>query len=448
MEGKHKILILGAGRSSSSLISELLNRSEANHWQVFVGDVDLDTARVKCGDHPSAVPFRIDPQDATERNEHIASSDLVISMLPAFLHPEIARVAIDAGVSVITPSYLSEEMSALHEDAIRADVLVLNEIGLDPGIDHLSAKLIMDRIESEGGVIEEFESYCGGLIAPESDDNPWHYKFSWNPRNVVLAGQGGAATFLSGGKTRLVPPHRTFQNPTLIEVDGLEFEGYPNRDSISYESIYGLKGVKTLIRGTLRGKGYCAGWDSLIQLGCVRDDVSLNWPSGISWADWMRTFIPSELMNLTIRDGLRELLSLDAPTLDRLEWLGLFDETSGPKKLQGTPAQILQSLLEERWKLQPNDRDMIVMWHRFNYLLKGERHEIISSFRLEGRDAVYTGMSDTVGWPIAIAAEAFMQGRFSQRGVCIPLEESFYSVIMPKLEAMGIRFSESHRICC
>ena len=205
MKSMKKILVLGAGRSSSSLIQELLNRSESNDWRVSVGDMDLDLAKQKCGDHPSSEAFAIDPKEDTGRNERIRTSDLVISMVPAFLHPQIASVAIESGVPVITPSYVGPEMAELHDRAVEKGVLVLNEIGLDPGIDHLSAKQVLDRIEAEGGKMLEFESYCGGLIAPDSDNNPWHYKFSWNPRNVVLAGQGGPATFLAGGAHRLLP---------------------------------------------------------------------------------------------------------------------------------------------------------------------------------------------------------------------------------------------------
>ena len=271
------VVVLGAGRSSSSLIQELLNRSESNGWRVAVGDMDVALAQQKCANHPASEAFEIDPSDNASRDARIASADLVISMVPAFLHPQIAAVAIEAGVPVITPSYVSPEMEALHERAVEKGVLVLNEIGLDPGIDHLSAKQVLDRIEEEGGKMIEFESYCGGLIAPDSDNNPWHYKFSWNPRNVVLAGQGGSATFLAGGADRLVPPHRVFQNARTIEVGGVAFEGYPNRDSIAYVDKYGLDGIQTLVRGTLRGEGFCAGWDALVQLGCVSDDVSMTW---------------------------------------------------------------------------------------------------------------------------------------------------------------------------
>jgi saccharopine dehydrogenase-like NADP-dependent oxidoreductase len=442
-----QILVLGAGRSSSSLIAELLNRSGANGWEVHVGDVDLDLAERKCSNHPAARPFAIDPQRDEDRNQRIAGADLVISMVPAFMHPEIAKVAIAAGVPVITPSYVSPEMQALHEQAVAANVLVLNEIGLDPGIDHLSAKAVLDRVAQRGGKMLEFESYCGGLIAPESDDNPWHYKFSWNPRNVVLAGQGGAATFLSGGSARLVPPHRVFQHAKRIEVDGMLFEGYPNRDSVAYESIYGLKGIQTLIRGTLRGDGFCAGWDALVQLGCVRDDAKMEWAAGISWADWLRTFLPAQLEGIDVRSAVAECTGASEATLDRLAWLGLFDSDSGPARTAGTPAQVLQDLLEAKWLLTPTDRDMIVMWHRFQYELQGELHEITSSLRLEGRDAIYTGMSDTVGWPMAIAAEALLVGKFKDVGVQVPMHRDYYEVLLPELERMGVRFEETHRLC-
>ncbi len=245
----------------------------------------------------------------------------------------------------------------------------------------------------------------------------------------------------------MVPPHRTFQDIRHIEVGGTAFEGYPNRDSIAYESIYGLHGIQTLIRGTLRGEGFCAGWDVLVQLGCVRDDAPMEWAAGTSWADWMRTFLPVSLGDVSVRDAISQRYGADDATLDRLAWLGLFDAHAGPAVLKGTPAQVLQSLLEEKWKLRPDDRDMIVMWHRFAYRLDGQMHEVTSSLRLEGRDSVYTGMSDTVGWPVALAAEALLAGKFKGRGVQVPLHRDYYGVILPALEELGVRFEETHRIC-
>lgn len=442
-----KVVVLGAGRSSSSLIQELLNRSESNNWRVAVGDMDLALAQQKCAQHPASEAFEIDPADNTSRDARITAADLVISMVPAFLHAQIASVAIEAGVPVITPSYVSPEMEALHSRAVEKRVLVLNEIGLDPGIDHLSAKQVLDRIEEQGGKMLEFESYCGGLIAPDSDNNPWHYKFSWNPRNVVLAGQAGPATFLAGGADRLVPPHRVFQNARIIEVGGTSFEGYPNRDSIAYVEKYGLGGIQTLVRGTLRGEGFCAGWDALVQLGCVRDDVKMNWSEDCSWADWLRSFVPAQWAEEGLESAVRRVTNCSDESMKRLKWLGLFDAQLGPKMTSGTPAQIIQELLEVKWELKAEDRDMIVMWHRFLYELNGERHEVTSSLRLEGRDAVYTGMSDTVGWPMAIAAEAMLNDRFKQTGVAVPLHRDYYAVILPELERMGVVFQETHRTC-
>jgi saccharopine dehydrogenase-like NADP-dependent oxidoreductase len=442
-----KVVVLGAGRSSSSLIQELLNRSESNNWRVAVGDMDLALAQQKCAQHPASEAFEIDPADNTSRDARITAADLVISMVPAFLHAQIASVAIEAGVPVITPSYVSPEMEALHSRAVEKGVLVLNEIGLDPGIDHLSAKQVLDRIEEQGGKMLEFESYCGGLIAPDSDNNPWHYKFSWNPRNVVLAGQAGPATFLAGGADRLVPPHRVFQNARIIEVGGTSFEGYPNRDSIAYVEKYGLGGIQTLVRGTLRGEGFCAGWDALVQLGCVRDDVKMNWSEDCSWADWLRSFVPAQWAEEGLESAVRRVTNCSDESMKRLKWLGLFDAQLGPKMTSGTPAQIIQELLEVKWELKAEDRDMIVMWHRFLYELNGERHEVTSSLRLEGRDAVYTGMSDTVGWPMAIAAEAMLNDRFKQTGVAVPLHRDYYAVILPELERMGVVFQETHRTC-
>ena len=288
------ILVLGAGRSSSSLIAHLLGQADQEGWEIHVGDLSLEAAQSKVGDHPRGHSFQLASDGVADRNARIAQADLVISMLPAFMHVDVAKAAIEAGVNVITPSYVSPEMKALDGAARDAGVLVLNELGLDPGIDHMSAMQVIDEIRSEGGRMLGFQSYCGGLVAPDSDDNPWHYKLSWNPRNVVLAGQGGTATFLDQGRVRVVPPHRTFQTLTSIEVDGRPYDGYPNRDSLGYRELYGLSEVETLVRGTLRSAGFCQSWDVLVQLGMVRDDARLRWSQGVSWADWTRSFLPAE----------------------------------------------------------------------------------------------------------------------------------------------------------
>ena len=443
MTNRKVILVLGAGRSSSSLISHLLGQAEVEGWEIHVGDLSLAAAEAKVGDHTCGVAFALSGEDNSERDARIASADLVISMLPAFMHVEVARVAIAAGVNVITPSYVSPEMKALDAEARAAGVLVLNELGLDPGIDHMSAMQVIDEIRAKGGRMVGFASYCGGLVAPASDDNPWHYKLSWNPRNVVLAGQGGSATFLDQGRVRVVPPHRTFQTLTPIEVDGRAYDGYPNRDSLGYRELYGLHDVETLVRGTLRCAGFSPSWDVLVQLGMVRDDATLTWAEGISWADWTRTFLPADAeVGRTVRDAVRHVTGAGEDDLDRLAWLGLFDEASGPDRVTGTPAQIVEALVTVKWVLRPEDRDMIVMWHRFDYELNGERKARTSSLCLEGKDSVFTAMSDTVGLPMALAVKPLLNGEFGTTGVDVPMSRTYYEPLLKGLEELGIRFVE------
>lgn len=440
------ILVLGAGRSCSTLIKHLLMRSEECDWRVVVGDINLQVAIQKVDGHPRGNAFELSSTDNIERDKRIAEADLVMSMVPAFLHVSVAKVAIAAGVPVITPSYLSKEMKALDDEARKAGVLVLNEIGLDPGIDHMSAMQIIDEIKAEGGEMLGFESYCGGLVATESDNNPWHYKISWNPRNIVLAGLGGSATFKDNGRVKLEPPHRVFRRLRDVKIAGRLYKGYPNRDSLAYEKIYGLEGITTLIRGTLRVDGFCRSWDILVQLGMVRDDVKLSWRKGISWSEWTRSFLPATTANLSVSDAINATVISDHETNERLSWLGLFDLESGPSVVEGTPAQILEALLVDKWALEDGDRDMVVMWHRFEYEKEGKRFERTSEFFLEGSDSVYTAMSDTVGLPMALAAEHMLVGGgFGRVGVEIPVSSTYYEVLLPKLEKLGIVFKENHR---
>lgn len=438
------ILVLGAGRSSSSLIAHLLGQADQEGWEIYVGDLSLNAAQSKVGDHPRGHAFQLASDGVADRNARIAQADLVISMLPAFMHVDVAKVAIEAGVNVITPSYVSPEMKALDGAAREAGVLVLNELGLDPGIDHMSAMQVIDEIRAEGGRMLGFQSYCGGLVAPDSDDNPWHYKLSWNPRNVVLAGQGGTATFLDQGRVRVVPPHRTFQTLTSIDVDGRPYDGYPNRDSLGYRELYGLAEVETLVRGTLRSSGFSQSWDLLVQLGMVRDDANLTWPQGVSWADWTRSFLPAEAEHgRDVREAVHNVTGATEEALDRLEWLGLFDGEAGPVDPSGTPAQIIEALVTDKWVLRPEDRDMIVMWHRFDYEMNGVRKARTSSLSLEGKDSVFTAMSDTVGLPMALAVKPLMAGTFGTTGVDVPMSKTYYDPLLKGLAELGIRFVET-----
>ncbi|HAT48567.1 MAG TPA: saccharopine dehydrogenase [Flavobacteriales bacterium] len=444
MSEKKVILVLGAGRSSSSLISHLLVQAEQESWEIHVGDLNLEAAQSKIGDHHHGTAFQLAADDVDDRNARIRRADLVISMLPAFMHVEVAKVAIASRVNVITPSYVSPGMQALDGEAQKAGVLVLNELGLDPGIDHMSAMKVIDEIRAMGGRILGFQSYCGGLVAPDSDDNPWHYKLSWNPRNVVLAGQGGTATFLDQGRVRVIPPHRTFQSLTSIEVNGRSYDGYPNRDSLGYRELYGLDDAETLVRGTLRSSGFSQSWDILVQLGMVRDDAILTWPKGISWSDWTRSFLPASAeKGQSVRDAVKHVTGATDDALERLDWLGLFDATTGPADATGTPAQMVESLITVKWVLSPEDRDMIVMWHRFDYEINGVQKARTSSLTLEGKDSTFTAMSDTVGLPMALAVKPLLNGEFGKTGVDVPMSKVYYEPLLRGLADLGIRFVET-----
>jgi saccharopine dehydrogenase-like NADP-dependent oxidoreductase len=322
-------------------------------------------------------------------------------------------------------------------------LIVLNEMGLDPGIDHMSAMRILDRIRLEGGRMEAFESYCGGLVAPESDDNPWGYKFSWNPRNVILAGQGGSAKYIRDGVTKYIPYHKLFQQTVRIEVPELGgFDGYANRDSLKYRKAYGIEEIPTLVRGTLRKAGYCAAWDAFVQLGCTDDGFAMELEANATWRDYLDAFLPHSA-TLDTRANLANYLGLpmEGEVMQKLDWLGLFgNDPIGVKGL--SPAATLQSLLERKWKLGPADKDLVVMWHRFRYNVEGQHQEIHASLGVVGQDQVHTAMARAVGLPIAMACKLVLNGKLEDRGVLLPLKPVIYDPILNELEKHGVVFAE------
>ncbi|MBL7942260.1 MAG: saccharopine dehydrogenase NADP-binding domain-containing protein [Flavobacteriales bacterium] len=435
------ILILGAGRSSSALIQYLLEHSGAEDWKVRVGDLDPRVAEAKIGGHSRGEFFAIRQDDNGQREAEISAADLVISMLPAPMHPAVAEVCIRCGKNLITPSYISEEMQALHAAAVEKGVMLLNEMGVDPGIDHMSAAQILDGLRRKGAVINSFESFTGGLIAPACDNNPWHYKITWNPRNVVLAGAGVAARYYEGGIQRYVPYHQLFRRITTVDVPGHgKFEGYANRDSVKYRVLYGLDNIPTLIRGTLRRDGYCAAWNVLVQIGLTDDSVEIPNPSSLSWRQLTASFLP-ESASARPEDFVKEMTGADTTTMAMLTWLGIFEER--PLGIdRGSPAAALQKLIEERWILSPGDRDMIVMWHRFGYALDGQNQWLESWLVTEGIDETYTAMARTVGLPIAIAARHLMNGTLFHPGVIMPMLPDIYQPVLDELNTLGICFHE------
>lgn len=439
------ILILGAGRSASSLIQYLIGHASAQQWRITVADKDPGHASAMVAKGPDvASGMALDASDAEARSAVIARHDLVISMLPAFMHLDVLKDCLRLRKHVITPSYVPDALWPMDGEFKAAGLVVLNEMGLDPGIDHMSAMRVLDRIRAEGGRMEEFESYTGGLVAPESDDNPWGYKFSWNPRNVVLAGQGGAAKYIRDGSVKYIPYHKLFKQTVRVEVEGFgAFDGYANRDSLKYRSHYGLDEIPTLLRGTLRKAGYCQAWDALVQLGCTEDGFSMELDDKATWPDYLDAFLP-HCQECATRENLANYLGLEhhGEVMRKLDWLGLFDNKH-PIGVRGrSPAATLQHLLEQKWKLGPHDKDMVVMWHRFRYTVEGQHQTIHASLGVIGEDQVNTAMARTVGLPIAMACKLLMNGSITDRGVLLPLKPWIYEPILDELEDYGVVFTE------
>lgn len=438
-----RILVLGAGRSSSALISYLLKVASGNSWQVTVGDFSEKLARERIGDAKAGQAISFDIADASASQAVIRQADVVVSLLPAHLHPKVAALCLAEQKHLLTASYVSDEMRNFHEEANAKRLLFLNECGLDPGIDHMSAMHVIDRIKDSGGVLRSFESFTGGLIAPETDpENPWRYKFTWNPRNVVVAGQG-TARFLQEGRFKFIPYQQLFQRTTEISVPGWgAYEGYANRDSLKYLDTYGLKGIRTMLRGTLRNKGYCSAWNVLVQLGCCDDTFLMQDVDKMTHRDFINAFLDFHEKH-TVEEKLCAVFGIaqKGEEMKRLRWSGLFtDEKIGLGK--GTPAQILEHILNKRWKLVPGDKDLIVMWHRFRYEQEGKTKEIQAYLTATGNDEINTAMAKTVGLPIAIATKLLLEGKIQSRGVKIPVEREIYNPILAELATLGIQLKE------
>ncbi|NND76561.1 MAG: saccharopine dehydrogenase [Flavobacteriales bacterium] len=438
-----KILVIGAGRSSSSLIKYLADNSTENEWQITITDrnQDLIDERVKGMANTKGLVF--DALKKVERQEQIRTHDLVISMLPARFHIHVVQDCIEMKKNVITPSYISAEIKDLDEGAKKAGIIILNEMGLDPGLDHMSAMKVLDEIKESGGEMLSFKSFTGGLIAPESDNNPWNYKFTWNPRNVVMAGQGGAVKYIRNGRYKYIPYNQLFKRIEKISIDGYgKFDGYANRDSLKYRSLYNLEDIPTIYRGTLRRSGFCRAWDALVQLGVTDDTFKIEDSENMTYRDFINSFLayhPTDSVELKLRYVLG--LEPESDVYDKIEWLGLFED----KKIglrNASPAEIMVHLLSEKWKLEDGDKDMIVMWHQFKFMEDNIEKEIRSSLVCIGDDEVQTGMAKTVGFPLGIAAKLLLQEKIEAKGVHLPNEKEIYLPILSELDELGISFKE------
>jgi saccharopine dehydrogenase-like NADP-dependent oxidoreductase len=438
------ILIIGAGRSSSSLIKYLLDKSKSEDLFLNIADKNIETAKKLINNHKNAKAISLDIFDEKQRKETIKKSDIVISMLPARFHLEIAKDCLEFNKNLVTASYVSKEMEELNDQIKKKKLVFMNEIGLDPGIDHMSAMQIIDRIRDNGAKLLLFESFTGGLVAPECDDNLWNYKFTWNPRNVVLAGQGGAAKFIQEGKYKYIPYHKLFRRTEILDLKEYgKFEGLANRDSLKYREVYGLQNILTLYRGTVRRIGFSRAWNTFVQLGMTDDSYIMEDTENMSYRDFLNSFLayrPYDSVELKLRHYLK--IEQDDILWDKLIELDIFNPNKKIGLKDATPAQCLQKILMDKWALKEEDKDMIVMMHKFGYKYKGEKRQINSYMRILGDDQTYTAMAKTVGLPVAIATLKILNGEIKTPGVQIPITKEVYEPILEELKEYGIIFKE------
>ncbi len=434
------VLICGAGMSATDLISYMLKHAEEYNWEVTVGDILVETAKRKIGGHPRGKAVYFDCYDAEIMEHYIKDADIVISLLPPGMHAAAAKIALQYGAHVVTASYASQEMIDMHEEAKEKGLTFLNELGADPGIDHMNGMRSIDKIRKKGGELLAFTSYCGSLVAPESNDNPWGYKFTWSPMNVVTAGSAGAC-YYKKGNFRCIPYHRLFTNPKVITIPGFrEFEAYENRDSAAYRKKYNLNDIPTLIRATLRYPGFCDGWNMLIQLGLTANNYTIEGSEKMTYRQWVESYLPDD--DTSPENKLAELLQIERGGVlhKQLLWTELLSDRP-IKRVNGTPAEILLDLLLDKLKFKHGDTDMLVFYERLEYKLKGELFEHLSYLVTKGIDHWHTAISRTVGLPAAIGAKLILNGEINTPGVLFPWTREVYDPILDELEELGIAYT-------
>lgn len=420
---KH-ILLFGAGKSASALIDYLLEVCKSYEWHFTVVDNNLPMIKVKLGDIPYATALELYVENSEQRVNSIRESDIVISLLPPSLHILVAADCLRLGKHLLTASYIDDEMLAMMPAIKDSGLIFLCEMGLDPGIDHMSAMQLVHRIQARGGKVTSFRSHCGGLVAPESDDNPWHYKISWNPRNVVNAGNSGA-TFKENNRLHK-PTYEELFNCNMVMIKGLgELAYYPNRDALRYMQVYGLENTATFVRTTLRHIQFCRAWKSLVLAGLTNNLVPID-TCGLTFNGWSKSIQPF----------------LDENNRQQLAFLGLFEDILVPQYAK-TSADILQYLLETRLAMQPHDKDMVVMMHEIEYQLEGRKMKMESTLVMTGQDSTRTAMAKTVGLPLGIAASLILQEKIRLTGLMIPTVPEIYQPVMNQLKEHGIKFKET-----
>ncbi|MBA4138887.1 MAG: saccharopine dehydrogenase NADP-binding domain-containing protein [Segetibacter sp.] len=497
---KH-ILLFGAGKSAAVLIGYLKDLATANAYQVTVADGNLETVQSKVGEHAFVKARQANVENEIERQSLIKPADVVISLLPPSLHYLVALDCLQFGKHLLTASYVDEKIKALQNEIAAKQLLFLCEMGLDPGIDHMSAMKLIHRIKKMGGAIKSFKSHCGGLVAPESDDNPWHYKISWNPKNIILAGKGGAV-YRENGKEKTIQYEELFTAGKMININPeMSLAYYPNRDSLGYIPLYGLHEADTFIRTTLRHPDFCFGWKNIVDLKLTNEtykydtnrmtlaEFFMTHLEKNNFTEWLnqtlttRLSFAKELMNNLVQlieaegeisaegespggtimlvDEKGDLNTLDTDdikgkaaetlaikmheatlTLKQLFFLGM-DSDELINRGNCTAAEILQFILEKKFALQPTDKDMVVMVHEIEYVMNKDLHKIKSNLIVKGEDSMHTAMAKTVGLPLGIAAKLILEGKLTETGLHIPVIASIYTPVLNELKEHGIRFEET-----
>ena len=429
---------MGAGKSATVLIEYLLSEAPQYTWKVQVADANLAVAKLKVGSSSCGEGVELDVTEEAPRRTLISKADLVISLLPPSLHILVARDCLSLGRSLFTASYIDEEVRQLAAAIEEKELLFLYEMGLDPGIDHMSAMALVDEIISKGGNILSFISHCGGLVASDSDNNPWHYKISWNPSNVVQAGKNGALYRLDN-KTVKLNTEELFAEIRPVTIQLAEsLAWYPNRNSLPYLELYGLNNIATFIRTTLRHPIFIKGWHRLVQLGFTQDNPLLV-NSNTTYANLVQQFLA---VNKSL-SNFNQMIENDSELAQLFQSMGFMDTDSIAQKNEYSPVTFLQECLEKNLKMEAVDKDRVVMQHEIIYELNGQKKLLVSTLDIDGDDAMHTAMAKTVGLPLALAAVSFLKGEIKLKGLKVPIQPTIYKAVLPKLKALGIHFHES-----
>jgi len=431
------ILLFGAGKSATVLIDYLIDEAAKNNWKILIADSDKEQILSKLNNSPFAEAFAIDVTKDNERSALIKQSDIVISLLPPALHFLIAKDCVAFSKNLLTASYIDEQIKKLQPEIESKGLLFICEMGLDPGIDHMSAMKIIDSIRKKDGKIHLFKSHCGGLVAPESDNNPWRYKITWNPRNVIMAGKSGAVYKIDGNIVQ-EKYEELFESIRSVQVPGIGFLSYyPNRDSRDYMELYNLNDVYTFIRTTLRYLEFMYGWKNMIGLK-LTDEIKEYETDGMLLSDFFKLHFNKN----RVRKGLQQNINEEL-TLKQLVYLGMDDDKTLINKGLCSAADVLQFAFEKRLALQPGDKDMVVMLHEINFEEQNSIWNLQSSMIVKGENNLKTAMAKTVGLPLGIAAKLILNNVIKLSGIHIPVAKEIYEPVLAELENYGIHFTET-----